>query len=99
ANLNNLGAVAREHGDLVTAESHFRRSLAIKQRLLGPDNSDAALTAINLAAVLHERGQRPEAATLLASASESLERSVHPSHPHLAACRALQEAWSEKRGG
>ena len=42
ASLNNLGIVARDRGELATAEAYYKRALAIKEKL-APDSLDVAL--------------------------------------------------------
>ena len=49
------GALARK-GDEMKAERLYRRALAIKEKALGPDHPDTALTLNNLAVLCKSRG-------------------------------------------
>ncbi|MGC1649203.1 MAG: tetratricopeptide repeat protein, partial [Candidatus Sulfotelmatobacter sp.] len=84
-------AVLCARGDLDQSEKLYRRALAIKEKLLGEDSPDAALTLNNLGALLTRAGRPEEAAGLLQRAVTILHDQVAPDHPHLALARTNLE--------
>ena len=60
ATLNNLEILHRMYGLYAQAESLLMRDLAIKEKLLGFDHSDVALSVVNLAQlrVVHKSSRR-----------------------------------------
>jgi tetratricopeptide (TPR) repeat protein len=99
ANLHNLAAVLFARGDLAQAEQLYRRALAVKEKLLGADSTDAALTLNNLGALLKLAGRPEEAAGLLERAVTVLQDRIAPDHPHLVLARAnLESALLSSRG-
>ena len=56
------------------AESLHRRSLAIRERALGPDHPDVGTTLNNLAVLLHSQGRYEDAETLFKRALGIRER-------------------------
>jgi hypothetical protein len=84
ANLHNLAALEVAEGNWAAAERLYRRSLAIKEKLLGPDHPDTALTVAGLGALSRDE-------TLLRRALGIFESSLDPAHPLLATCRVLAE--------
>jgi Flp pilus assembly protein TadD len=83
-NLNNLAAIQARHGEADPAEAGYRRALALKERVLGPEHPELAPTLNNLAMLL---GPGNEAEALLRRAIALLEANVEPDHPNLVACR------------
>lgn len=69
ASLNNLGTVLQAQGRFADAEPVLRRSLAIKEKTLGPDSPSTAHTLNNLAQVLVELGRKSEAERYAARAA------------------------------
>ena len=59
--LTGLGTVEQDDGDLGPAEEHFRRALAIREKLFGPVHPEVA-EAVNNLAVLMLSVRRPDAA-------------------------------------
>lgn len=77
---NNLGVIAAEQGDEDAAERHYRAALDIKERLLGPDHADVAMTLQNLGVLTEDRA-------ILERALEIFEATLDPGHPKIAGCR------------
>jgi tetratricopeptide (TPR) repeat protein len=89
--LGNLAAIAQRRGDLTEAEQMHRRSLATKERTLGPEHPELATTLSNLATTLYAEGRAGEAVPLLRRALTLAEDSLEPDHPNLAALRGNLE--------
>ena len=85
---NNLGLAAAERSDAATAEHHYRRALAIKERLLGSGHADVALTLQNLGVLAADTGHPAEARAHLERALTIFQASLHPDHPKVTDCRA-----------
>jgi hypothetical protein len=66
----------------------YRRALAIKEKILGPDHPDVAMTLHNLAALRAAAGAPDEARGLYTRALEIFERALAEAHPKTRACRA-----------
>jgi tetratricopeptide (TPR) repeat protein len=93
ANLHNLAALLAARGQYQEAEEHYRRALAIKEKLLGADSPDVALTRHNLGNLMNRAGRYSEAVPLLENAVMVLEKRLAPLHPHLTLAREnLQNA-------
>ena len=85
--MSNLAAVYAARGDLKAAERMYRQSLAMEEKVIGPDHPDTALTALNLGVLLSREGRLTEAAVLCERALRSFEASLAPDHPRTAICR------------
>jgi len=85
--LHNLAAVLAALGQVEEAENHYRRALAIKEKLLGAGNPDVALTRNILGKLLTDMGRPTEALPLLEAAVAALDSRLPPGHPHLSAAR------------
>lgn len=81
--VHNLGAVLAAQKNCKKAEQHYRRALAIKEKLLDADSPDVALTRSNLGSLLSILGRRSESVPLLKSAITILEGQLTPAHPQL----------------
>ncbi len=68
ATLNNLASIHRKQGSYGKAESFYKRSLAIWERVLGPEHPHVAATLEKYATLLRKVGQDAEAAKLEARA-------------------------------
>ncbi|HWE35607.1 MAG TPA: tetratricopeptide repeat-containing protein [Isosphaeraceae bacterium] len=75
---------AIEAGHLDEAESLQRRSLAIREKIVGPEHPDVARSLATLAMIRSERGTSEEALTLLKRALEIRNRALGPDHPETA---------------
>ena len=66
--LNNLAELYRALGNYAEAAPLYRRSLAIREKALGPEHPDVATSLENYAELLHETGRAGEAAQMEARA-------------------------------
>src|SRR5215207_8185161 len=71
----------RSRGALDDAEHLYGRALAIKERLLGPEHPDAAITLKNLGVLCWSHERDEEAGDLLNRALAIFERALKPGHP------------------
>lgn len=78
--LNALGEVLRNQGDLAKAEPVLRRSLQIRERLLGRNHPAIAESLDNLALVAQDRGDYSQAETLFLRDLKICERARGPKH-------------------
>ena len=81
---HNLGGLDHARGQYVEGEPYARRGVAIRERLLGPDDPEVASDLAALAPLLDGQGKRQEAAALLTRAIAILERAYGPNHCELA---------------
>jgi tetratricopeptide (TPR) repeat protein len=68
------------------AERTYLRALAIKEKLLGADHPDVAMTLNNLAVVHKAQRQYARAEPLYKRALSIFERALGPRHPTVAIC-------------
>ena len=81
--LNNRGLVLRSLGRPLEAETDYRASIALAERVQGTDHPDLGTTLYNLGRLLRELGRLEEASSLV-TRSLVLFESVHgPEHPDL----------------
>jgi tetratricopeptide (TPR) repeat protein len=66
--LNNLAALYRAQGKYAEAEPLYQRSLAIREKALGPDHPDVAKGLESYAVLLRETGRSEEAQEMEARA-------------------------------
>ena len=83
--LNSLGATYYWLGNLTEAESAFRRALAARLKILGPDASTVATTSSALALVLTGQEKYAEAKSLYAESLRIHEHKVGLRTPEVAA--------------
>ena len=62
--LNNLAALYDDQGRYADAEPLYKRSLAIREKALGPDHPDVATSLNNLAVLYDEQGRYADAEPL-----------------------------------
>lgn len=74
ASLNNLAELYRAQSRYVEAEPLHKRSLAVREKVLGPEHPDVAQSLNNLALVYHAQGRYTDAAPLHRLRWESLRR-------------------------
>jgi tetratricopeptide (TPR) repeat protein/transcriptional regulator with XRE-family HTH domain len=79
--LHRVGSYLYERGQFRVAERPFRRALAIRERVLGPDHSALAQSLSDLALLLMARGKHAEAEALYRRALTIQERVLGPVHP------------------
>ncbi len=74
ATLNNLATLNRKQGKYNKAESLYKRSLAIWERILGPEHPHVAASLETYASLLRETGRNTGADMLEARAKEIRKR-------------------------
>jgi tetratricopeptide (TPR) repeat protein len=84
---NNLAAIRQAKGEAGEAEELYRRALAIKEKVLGTDHPDTALTVHNIATLLAALGRSAEAEALYGRALAVFETALGAEHPHTGICR------------
>ena len=62
--LNEIGVLSYLQNNMEVAESFFKRSLAIREKVLGPDHADVAQSLNNLAALYNDRKMYEQAEPL-----------------------------------
>lgn len=85
-NLNNLGVLAAARGEIVEAERCYLRALTIKERVVGPDHPDVAMTAHNLAMLHAEQKRDVEAEAGYQRALRIFTTTLPPDHPKIVTC-------------
>jgi tetratricopeptide (TPR) repeat protein len=78
--LNNFGSLLHARGD-ATARGYFERSLAIREKELGPDHPHTAKSLNNLGSLLWDEGDLINALLLLQHALVINEKVFGPTHP------------------
>ena len=73
------------------AEALYLRALAVKEKLLGAEHPDVAMTLNNLAVFYKSRQKLDEAAQLYRRALAIFEAALPPTHPKVTACRENYE--------
>ncbi len=82
--LNNLAALYDTRGKYVRAELLYRRALAIREKVLGPEHLDVATSLNNLAALYLGQGKYAEAEPLYQRALAIKEKTLGPEDPEVA---------------
>jgi tetratricopeptide (TPR) repeat protein len=95
---HNLGGLEHARGDFAAAASHARRSVEIRQGLLGRDHLDVVADRAALAAILDALGEDAEAEALLRQALEVFTRALGPDHVEVAITRGNLAALLHRRG-
>jgi len=84
-------------GDLVGAETLYRRGLALQQELLPPDDKAVLATIGDLTMMLRRVGKRDEAESLCATSIDAMTRKLGPDDPvTLTAAATIAEGLSRK---
>jgi CHAT domain-containing protein/tetratricopeptide (TPR) repeat protein len=81
---SHLGPLFQELGEYSTARAHYERSLEALRVALGPEHTQVAMTANNLATLLARSGDHDEALTLYRDSLAVLERALGGEHPLIA---------------
>ena len=84
ASLNTLGQLRLQARDLVGAERHLRRSLAIREKVYGAEHHALVSSLNNLGALHDAKGELDQAENALRRALAICEQQLQPSHPDLA---------------
>src|SRR5215470_2780458 len=79
--LNNLAVLLSAKGDYAGAERLYRRALAIREKVLGPEHPDTAESLNGLAAVLYSKGDYTGAEALYRRALAIQEKALGPKDP------------------
>jgi tetratricopeptide (TPR) repeat protein len=74
------------------------RALAIREKALGPEHPDVALSLNNLAIVYERQGRYGEAEAAHARALPILEKALGPEHPHVASSLSGLATVYERQG-
>jgi tetratricopeptide (TPR) repeat protein/transcriptional regulator with XRE-family HTH domain len=81
---NAAGRALRYAGDIRAARPWYERALAIRERVLGPDHPDTALSLNNVGWLLRDQGELTAARPHLERALAIRERVLGPDHPDTA---------------
>jgi tetratricopeptide (TPR) repeat protein len=79
--LNGLALLCRDLGRYAEAEPLFKRALAIREKVLGPDHLDVGQSLTNLGDIYRCRGRYGEAEPLLIRGLAIREKALGPNHP------------------
>src|SRR5262249_1004110 len=79
--LNNLGELYHAQGRYSDAEPLYKRSLATREKALGPDHPDVAVSLNNLAELYRTQGRYSDAEPLWKRALAIYEKALGPDHP------------------
>ena len=82
--MNGQGMLVMEEGNYSEAEQLFKRSLAIREKSLGPDHPDVAESLSNLAEVYRAQGKYGVAESLYELSLPILQKTLGPEHPTVA---------------
>jgi tetratricopeptide (TPR) repeat protein/predicted Ser/Thr protein kinase len=96
--LSREAAVARAQGHYDDALAFYRRALAIREELLGPEHPDVAGTYNNLAAVQRNLGAYDDALATHRRALAIQREALGPDHPELAATYNTLALLEQARG-
>src|SRR5262245_24008171 len=92
-----LAALYQAQDRAAEAETLFKRTLAIKEKALGPDHAELVDVAINLADLYQKQGRFPEAEPLLRRVLTIQEKTFGPNHADVAvALLALAEVYRKQ---
>lgn len=82
--LNDLANLYQKLGQYTQAEPLYHRSLAIREKTLGPDHPDVAASLNNLASLYQKQGQYAQAETLHLRSLAIDEKTMGSDHPYVA---------------
>ncbi len=85
--VNNLGGVLQDMGDLEGARARYERALGIDEGAYGPDHPQVAVSLNNLGGVLVEVGAVKEARARFERALQILRKSLGDRHPNTVTAR------------
>ena len=80
--VNNLGSVLQDLGDLDGAGRAFQRALTIDEKAFGPNHPSVAIYVNNLGMVLKDLGDLDGAGKAFQRALTIFEKVLGPDHPH-----------------
>ena len=90
--VNNLGSVLCDLGELAGARAAFERALAIDEAVYGPDHPDVARDVNNLGNVLCDLGDLAGARAAFERALRIFEKPLPPDHPNTKTVRKHLES-------
>ena len=82
--LNAAGRIAHDLGRYAKAQTFYENALAIREKALGPEHPDVAVSLNNLAALYDAHGQYSKAEPLYQRALGIWEKALGPEHPRVA---------------
>jgi tetratricopeptide (TPR) repeat protein len=94
-----LGRALHLLGDYAGAQPAYERSLALRERGLGPDHPDTAACLNNLAGLYYAQGRYAAAEPLYQRVLAIAEQVLGPDHPHTAAVRESYAILLRRRRG
>src|SRR5262245_23057093 len=83
-----MGYLLQAMGDLPTARPYFERALAIREKMLGAEHPDTALSLNNLGALLDSMGDLPAARPYYERALQIVALRLGADHPTTQTIRA-----------
>ena len=92
--LNNLAEVYRTQGNYAKAEPLHKRSLAIREKALGPDHPGVANSLNSLAMLYMNQGNYAKAEPLYKSSLTRVEKALGPDPPIVATILKNLEVFS-----
>ena len=84
--LNLMGLVYNKNAMYEKAEPLYQRALAVREKALGKDHPDVAISLGNLAALYHAQGKYAQAEPLYQRALAVMEKALGKDHPDVATC-------------
>jgi len=82
--LHNLGELYQVQGKYAEAEPLYKRSLAIREKVLGPEHPYVATSLNNLASLYDTQGRYAETEPLYKRSLAISEKALGPEHPNVA---------------
>jgi tetratricopeptide (TPR) repeat protein len=82
--LNKEAVALHMAGEYVQAEPLYRQSLAIREKAVGPEHPDVALSLYSLALLCHDQRRYAEAEPLYRRSLAIAEKVLGPGHPNVA---------------
>ena len=78
--MNNLATLLQDKGAYKEAEALFRRSLAMRRKLLGDEHHEVGTSLLNLADLLRLMGEYDESEKMSRQAIATYQKSLKPDH-------------------
>ena len=82
--LNKMGVVYYNQGEYAKALEYYRKSLAICEKILGPEHTNKARTLNNIGVVYNEIGEYAKALIYYRKSLAMYKKSLGPDHPYVA---------------
>jgi tetratricopeptide (TPR) repeat protein len=97
SDINNLGSVLKELGDLPGAKTAFERALRIGEKAFGPEHHEVALYVNNLGSTLGGLGDLPGAKAAFERALAIFRKFLGDDHPNTKLVRGNLELLAQAR--